>query len=52
MGEMEAQIREVLTPEQQAKYDAKIERMHEEMEKRGGRRHGWDGRPHKERPGD
>lgn len=52
MSEMEAQIREVLTPEQQAKYDAKIERMHREMEKRGERRHGWDRRPHEEGPGE
>jgi hypothetical protein len=52
MGEMEAKIRAVLTPEQQTKYDATIERMHEEMRKRGERRHGWDGGPHEERPGE
>lgn len=45
MGEMEAQIREVLTPEQRTKYDARIERFHLEMEKRGGGRHHWDGGP-------
>lgn len=51
MSEMEAKIREVLTPEQQAKFDAGIERMRREMEKRESRRHGWDGGPHEEGPG-
>lgn len=52
MSEMEAKIREVLTPEQQTKFDAGIERMHQEMEKRGEKRHGWDGRRHEEGSGE
>ena len=51
MSEMEAKIREVLTPEQQAKFDARIERMLRDMEKRESRRHGWDGGPHGDEPG-
>jgi hypothetical protein len=42
MNEMEAKIREILTPEQQLKFDAGITKMQEEMQKRGARRHGWD----------
>lgn len=52
MGEMEAKIREILTPEQQVKFDAGIKKMHEEMEKRGGRRHGWEGERHERGPGE
>ena len=52
MSEMEAKIREILTPEQQVKYDAGIMKMHEEMEKRGGRRHGWEGGRHERGPGE
>ena len=51
MTEMEAKIREILTPEQQVKFDAGIKKMHEEMEKRGGRRHGWEGGQARERTG-
>ena len=52
MNEMEARIREVLTPEQQAKYDARIKAMHEEMDRRGARRHGWDGGRREREPGE
>ena len=52
MSEMEAKIREILTPEQQVKYDAGIRKMHEEMEKRGGRRHGREGDRHERGPGE
>jgi hypothetical protein len=50
MSEMEARIREVLTPEQQVKFDDGIKKMREEMDRRGGRRHDWDGRKHQSRP--
>lgn len=36
--EMEAQIRVVLTPEQQARYDENIKRMHERFKSRGKKR--------------
>jgi hypothetical protein len=52
MSEMEARIREVLTPEQQVKYDAGIKKMHEEMDKRGGRKHEWEGPRHEKGPGE
>lgn len=52
MTEMEGKIREILTPEQQAKYDAGIEKMHEEMDRRGGGRHEWGGRKHERGPGE
>jgi hypothetical protein len=52
MNEMEAKIREVLTPEQRTKFDAKIKAMHEEMDRRGARKHGWDGRRHEREPGE
>jgi Spy/CpxP family protein refolding chaperone len=52
MSEMEAMIREVLTPEQQVKYDAGIKKMHEEMDKRGGRKHEWEGPRHEKGPGE
>lgn len=52
MGEMEAQIREVLTPEQRTKYDARIERFHLEMQKRGARGPRWDGRSRGHGPGE
>jgi len=44
--EMETQIRAVLTPEQQAKYDAHIARMHEEFKRR--EHEGHRGEPPKE----
>jgi Spy/CpxP family protein refolding chaperone len=50
MNEMEGRIREILTPEQQAKYDARIRKMHEEMDRRGGRRHEWEGPRHEKGP--
>jgi hypothetical protein len=44
--EMEAEIRAVLTPAQQATYDEHIKRMHEEFMKRGQRdHHGHHDRP-------
>ena len=52
MDEMESKIRVVLTPEQQVKYDAGIEKMREEMDKRGGRRHDWKRSKHKRGPGE
>jgi hypothetical protein len=52
MNEMEGKIREILTPQQQVKYDAGIRKMHEEMEKRGGRRHEWKGEQHERGPGE
>lgn len=52
MSEMEMQIREILTPEQRVKYDAGIKKMREEMDKRGGRRHEWEGPRHERRPGE
>jgi Spy/CpxP family protein refolding chaperone len=52
MSEMETRIREILTPEQQVKYDAGIKKMNEEMERRGARRHGWDGGRHERGPGE
>jgi len=52
MNEMEARIREILTPEQQVKYDAGIKKMHDEMDKRGGRRHEWEGPRHERGPGE
>jgi Spy/CpxP family protein refolding chaperone len=51
MSEMEAKIREVLTPEQQVKYDAGIKKMHEEMDRRGGGKHEWEGPRHEKGPG-
>jgi hypothetical protein len=38
-GQMEDEIRGILTPEQQAKYDANLQRMRADMERRGGGRH-------------
>jgi Spy/CpxP family protein refolding chaperone len=38
-GQMEDEIRGILTPEQQAKYDANLQRMRADMERRGGARH-------------
>jgi Spy/CpxP family protein refolding chaperone len=52
MDEMEGRIREILTPAQQAKYDAGIKKMREEMDKRGGRRHDWGGAKHERGPGE
>ena len=52
MNEMEGKIREILTPEQQVKYDTGIKKMHEEMDKRGGRRHEWEGARHERGPGE
>ncbi len=52
MNEMEAKIREILTPEQQVKFDAGIKRMREEMEKRGARRYGREGGKHRRGPGE
>jgi len=52
MGEMETRIREILTPEQQVKYDAGIKKMYEEMERRGARRGGWDGGRRERGPGE
>lgn len=37
--QMENDIRGILTPEQQAKYDANLQRMRADMERRGGGRH-------------
>jgi len=52
MDEMEGKIREILTPEQQAKYDAGIKKMREEMDKRGNRRHEWRRPSHEKGPGE
>jgi Spy/CpxP family protein refolding chaperone len=52
MDEMEARIREVLTPGQQTKFDAGIKKMHEEMDKRGAGRHGWGRDRHEREPGE
>ncbi len=52
MTEMEAKIREILTPEQQVKFDAKIRKMREEMERRRDRKHGWNGERHERGPGE
>jgi hypothetical protein len=38
-GQMEDEIRGILTPEQQAKYDANLQRIRADMERRGGGRH-------------
>jgi hypothetical protein len=52
MDQMDAQIREILTPEQQVKFDARIKKMREEMEKRGGRKNEWEGPRHEKGPGE
>ncbi|MDD4857877.1 MAG: hypothetical protein PHD74_07205 [Candidatus Krumholzibacteria bacterium] len=44
--QMEARIREILTPEQQIKFDAGLKKMQEDMRKRDGMRNGrapWPG---------
>ncbi len=52
MTEMESKIREILTPEQQVKFDAGIKKMREEMERREDRKHGWKGERHGRGPGE